>query len=288
MANYLIQHLVIIGVGSIGASLGLALRRSGAVKKVTGVGRSEANLKIAHRRGAIDAYSTNAATAVKTADVVFLAVPVQTMAQIMQQINASLPATAIVSDAGSTKVQVIKDAEQHLGNIANFVPAHPIAGTEKSGAEAAIFDLYKNRNVILCPSAKTSSQAVNLISRMWQTCLANIEIMAADRHDSLLAMTSHLPHMLAYGLVDCLAQSADSEQIFHYAAGGFRDFTRIASSDPIMWRDICVSNRDALIAAMEYYMRNMQNLYAAIKAEDGQQLEQIFSRAKRARDKFLG
>lgn len=284
----LINHLVIIGVGSIGASLGLALRRSGCVRKVTGVGRCEDNLKIAHRRGAIDAYSRDAAEAVKTADMVFLAVPMKTMRSVMENINANLPKHAIVTDGGSAKRSIIKDAEVALDNFAQFVPGHPIAGTEKSGANAALLDLFEQRNVILTPTESTDSNATEQVKAMWQAAGANVEIMDAEHHDLVLALTSHLPHMLAYGLVDCLSNQSESDEIFQYAAGGFRDFTRIASSDPIMWRDICVSNRDALIAAMDKYMEDMKSLYRAIKAEDGKELEAIFTRAKTARDQFLG
>ena len=284
----MINHLVIVGVGSIGASLGLALRREGFVKKVTGVGRGLENLKVAQQRGAIDEYSTDAASAVANADMVFLAVPMGTMRATLQSIKDSLPANAIVTDGGSTKGSVIKDFAEVFGSTEQFVPGHPIAGTEKSGAAAAIHDLYKNRRVLLTPDAETNAGALKLVREMWQVTGAKVEEMSAEHHDTVLAATSHLPHMLAFGLVDSLAKMEDVDEIFKYAAGGFRDFTRIASSDPTMWRDICVNNRDALMSSMERYLDDMKEIYAAVDKGDADKLQEIFSTAKSTRDKFCG
>ena len=284
----MINHLVIIGVGSIGASLGLALRREGFVQKVTGVGRGIENLKIAQQRGAIDEYSTDAAAAVATADVVFLAVPMGTMRASLETIKNTLPANAIVTDGGSTKGSVIKDFAEVFGSTKQFVPGHPIAGTEKSGAAAAIHDLYNDRRVLLTPDANTNPDALTIVREMWKVTGAKVEEMSAEHHDTVLAATSHLPHMLAFGLVDSLAKMDDVDEIFKYAAGGFRDFTRIASSDPTMWRDICVNNREALMASMDRYLDDMKEIYAAVAKGDGDKLQEIFSMAKMTRDKFCG
>lgn len=284
----MINHLVIIGVGSIGASLGLALRREGFVQKVIGVGRGIENLKIAQQRGAIDEYSTDAAAAVATADVVFLAVPMGTMRASLETIKNTLPANAIVTDGGSTKGSVIKDFAEVFGSTKQFVPGHPIAGTEKSGAAAAIHDLYNDRRVLLTPDANTNPDALTIVREMWKVTGAKVEEMSAEHHDTVLAATSHLPHMLAFGLVDSLAKMDDVDEIFKYAAGGFRDFTRIASSDPTMWRDICVNNREALMASMDRYLDDMKEIYAAVAKGDGDKLQEIFSMAKMTRDKFCG
>lgn len=284
----MINHLVIIGVGSIGASLGLALRREGYVQKVTGVGRGIENLKIAQQRGAIDQYTTDAASAVETADVVFLAVPMGTMRAAMESIKDALPANAIVTDGGSTKGSVIKDFAEVFGSTEQFVPGHPIAGTEKSGASAAIHDLYKDRRILLTPDSTTKPEALHTIREMWKVTGAQVEEMSAEHHDKVLAATSHLPHMLAFGLVDSLARMDDVDEIFRYAAGGFRDFTRIASSDPTMWRDICINNREALMQSMERYLDDMRELYSAVDAGDADKLMQMFVRAKSTRDQFCG
>ena len=284
----MINHLVIIGVGSIGASLGLALRREGFVQKVTRVGRGIENLKIAQQRGAIDEYSTDAAAAVVTADVVFLAVPMGTMRASLETIKNTLPANAIVTDGGSTKGSVIKDFVEVFGSTQQFVPGHPIAGTEKSGAAAAIHDLYNDRRVLLTPDANTNPDALTIVREMWKVTGAKVEEMSSEHHDTVLAATSHLPHMLAFGLVDSLAKMDDVDEIFKYAAGGFRDFTRIASSDPTMWRDICVNNREALMASMDRYLDDMKEIYAAVAKGDGDKLQEIFSMAKMTRDKFCG
>ncbi len=284
----MINHLVIIGVGSIGASLGLALRREGFVQTVTGVGRSIDNLHLAQQRGAIDQYTTHAAQAVETADVVFLAVPMGSMRAAMEAIKDHLPASAIVTDGGSTKGSVIRDFAEVFGSTRQFVPGHPIAGTEKSGAAAALHDLYKDRRVLLTPNADTPAESLQRIQQMWQATGAIVEQMSAEHHDKVLAATSHLPHMLAFGLVDSLARMDDVEEIFRYAAGGFRDFTRIASSDPTMWRDICINNREALMQSMQRYLDDMKAIYSAVDQADADALMEIFSRAKSLRDQFCG
>lgn len=283
-----IQHLVIIGVGSIGASLGLALKQAGFVARVTGVGRSLDNLELAVERGAIDAYNTDAAAAVADADLVFLAVPMGTMRSVLADIAGALPASAILTDGGSTKCSVISDVQAVVGDRVHFVPGHPIAGTEKSGAAAALVDLYRERRVLLTPTEGTDPQALNLVRQMWQAAGARVEEMSPEHHDKVLAATSHLPHMLAFGLVDSLARMDDVQEIFRYAAGGFRDFTRIASSDPTMWKDICIHNREALLEAMDRYVADVKDIYDAVDKGDGDALLEIFARAKATRDQFCG
>lgn len=282
----MIDRLCIIGVGLIGGSLALALKDAGYCKSVVGVGRSQANLDLALELGVIDEATQDAATGVADADMVMLSVPVGATGAVCTQIKESLSSTAILTDAGSVKGSVVEQVREAFGGTlpAQFVAGHPIAGTEKSGAGAAFSTLYKGRRVLLTPTDKTASDAVNKVRAMWERAGALVEVMGVDHHDRVLAATSHLPHMLAFGLVDSLAKQERSEEIFRYAAGGFRDFTRIASSDPTMWRDICIHNRDAILSALQAYEQDLREIHDAIRDADEQSLQTIFSRAKAARD----
>ncbi len=284
-----INRLCIIGVGLIGGSLALALKQAGAVGSVIGVGRGLANLQAAVRLGVIDEFSHEPAIGVRGADMVVLAVPVGTTAQVCEQIRDHLSPSAVLTDVGSVKGEVVAQVKSAFGEIpANFVPGHPIAGTEKSGAAAAFAELYRDRKVLLTPLTETSEAALKQVEQMWQAAGAVVETMEVEHHDAVLAVTSHLPHMLAFGLVDSLARMEASDEIFRYAAGGFRDFTRIASSDPVMWRDICIHNKRALLAAMERFESELAELREAIAGGDADRLTTIFSRAKAARDRFSG
>lgn len=286
----MIDRLCLIGVGLIGGSLSLALRQSGYVKTVVGVGRNAPNLQDALDQNIIDQASHDAASAVEAADMVVLAVPVGSTGKIFAQIKDHLKPGAVVTDVGSVKGDVVAQIEAVAGGVLPdyFVPGHPIAGNEKSGAEAAFPELYRGRRVLLTPVETTRSSALAAVREMWETAGAVVEELPVLHHDRVLAMTSHLPHMLAFGLVDSLARQEASEEIFRYAAGGFRDFTRIASSDPVMWRDICLHNRDALLAALNNYQQDLSELKKAIEEEDVDTLQEIFSRAKKARDSFFG
>jgi prephenate dehydrogenase len=282
-----VQKICIIGTGLIGGSLALALRRAGFVQQFTGAGRTEATLKKAVELGVIDSYETDLAKAVSDVDIVVVAVPLGAMKAVFEQIAPGLSENTVVTDAGSAKQSVIQDAEAVFGEKAcRFVPAHPIAGTERSGVGAAFKELYDNRRVIVTPTTSTEAEAVDLVCAMWQAAGAEVETMSAEHHDMVLAGTSHLPHLLAFGLVDCLNNLDDVDEIFRFAAGGFRDFTRIASSDPVMWRDICLSNREDVMAMMKRYFKEMDKMYEALKESDGEKLKEIFIRAKKARDDF--
>lgn len=283
----MIRRLAVIGVGLIGGSLALALRRAGAVKEVIGCGRGQANLDKAVELGIIDRYVTDPAQAVEGADMVLLAVPLGGMRGVFESIRDSLAPDAVVTDAGSAKTCVVEDAKAVFGQPPPFlVPGHPIAGTEKSGASAALADLFVGRRVILTPLPETAADAKARVRRMWETAGAVVEEMDVRHHDEVLAATSHLPHVLAFALVDALGRMGDSEEIFHYAAGGFRDFTRIASSDPVMWRDICLANRDALLGVLRNYQSELDAVADAIARADGRELQALFQRAKAARDRF--
>ncbi len=286
----MIGCLCVIGVGLIGGSLALALKAAGAVGEVVGVGRSAANLALARERGIIDRASHDPARAVQGADLVLLAVPVGSVEAVCRQLAETLPETAVLTDVGSVKGAVVAQVRRAFGGRvpARFVPGHPIAGTEQSGAGAAFAELYRGRRVLLTPLPETDPAATARVEAMWRAAGAEVEQMSVAHHDEVLAATSHLPHMLAFGLVDSLARQEESREIFRYAAGGFRDFTRIASSDPVMWRDICVHNAEAILAALQAYRADLAELERAIAARDGAALEAIFRRAKAARDRFCG
>jgi prephenate dehydrogenase len=285
----MIQRLAIIGVGLIGGSLARALRRAGAVHEVVGCGRSLGNLQRAVELGVIDRYSQDPAEAVAGADLVFLAVPLGAMAATFAAIRDHLAPAAILTDGGSVKGSVVEDARQVFGQPPpRFVPGHPIAGTEQSGVDASFAELYRNRRVILTPLPGTDPAATAQVQAMWEACGAEVTQMAVDHHDEVLAATSHLPHLLAYSLVDSLARLRENDEIFRYAAGGFRDFTRIASSHPIMWRDICLANRQALGQMLDRFQAELAELAAAVGRGDGEVLLEVFERAKAARDRYVG
>ncbi len=284
-----IGKLCIIGVGLIGGSVARALRECNCVDSIVGVGRNLENLRRAEKLGVIDAYSTDIAKAVEGADIVLVAVPLGAMQAVFKQIQPHLSADTIVTDVGSAKQSVIAAAQQIFNErLPKFVPGHPIAGTEKSGVEASFAELFQHRRVILTPGEQTDPAALNKIKLLWQACGAQVMEMDAVHHDTVLAATSHLPHMLAYALVDTLARMDDSQEIFDYAAGGFRDFTRIASSDPVMWHDICLANREQLVKVIRAFSDDLHRLCDAMEQGDSEFIKTTFTRAKNARDKFCG
>ena len=287
MADFNIQRLCIIGVGSIGGSLACALRKAGVVDEIVGAGRHAENLKKAVELGVIDRYELDLQKAVDSADMVVLAVPLGAMESIFKIIAPHLKDNAILTDVGSTKGSVVQAAENAFGQLPpNLVPGHPIAGTEKSGVEAAFAELFKDRRIIITPTSVSDKTAISQVRSMWEACGAEVVEMEVEHHDEVLAATSHLPHMLAYTLVDTLARMDDSQEIFDYAAGGFRDFTRIASSDPQMWHDICLANRDALVNMLERFSAELKDLTEAVKRNDSDYMKNMFARAKKARDAF--
>ncbi|MFV2030940.1 MAG: prephenate dehydrogenase [Gammaproteobacteria bacterium] len=285
----MIDRLAIIGVGLIGSSLALALRQAGAVGHVVGSGRSQKNLEKGVELGVIDSYQLSISDAVKGADIVVLAVPLGAMPAVFEQVAVSISDRTVITDVGSAKASVVKVASKFLGDrIGQFVPGHPIAGTEKSGVEAGFASLYQNRKVILTPLDSTDQRSVETIDAMWRKCGAGIEYLSVQHHDKVLAATSHLPHMLAYALVNFLSGLNDHDEIFKYAAGGFRDFTRIASSDPVMWRDVCISNGEALLALIDQYKNELDQVSIAIQNQDAERLLELFGKAKSERDSMVG
>lgn len=283
----MINKLVIIGVGLIGGSFALALREAGLVREVVGVGRSAENLSAALGMYVIDRYA-EAAQAVQDAEVVLLAVPVGQMGPMMAAIAPHLAPHTIVTDAGSTKQDVVALARVYLAqHLAQFVPGHPIAGAERSGVKAAGANLFRERNVVLTPLPETDPAARELITKLWQACGAKVSEMTPALHDEVFAAVSHLPHLLAFALVDYIAAQPNAEALFGFAAGGFRDFTRIAGSSPEMWRDICLANRGALLQQLVGYEAELARIKQLIEQGDGEALEKLFEHARDARQRNL-
>ncbi|MEJ2105829.1 MAG: prephenate dehydrogenase/arogenate dehydrogenase family protein [Acidiferrobacteraceae bacterium] len=284
----MINRLAIIGIGLIGGSLARALRRAGAVGEVVGYGRSLANLKLAVDLGVVDHAETSIDAAIENADVVVLAVPVGAMGEILGRIADSVTRETVVTDVGSVKAEVLLAAREALGSkVSRFVPGHPIAGTEQSGVAAAREDLFEHHKVILTPDAETDPGAVETVRAMWEAVGGIVRTMDAQQHDMVLAASSHLPHVLAFALVDMLVRRDEHREIFDYAAGGFRDFTRIAGSDPVMWSDICAANAGPVLELIEQYREDLKELARAIEQGDGKWLEQVFRRARRARETYI-
>jgi prephenate dehydrogenase len=282
------MRLAVIGVGLIGGSFALALKQAGKVTHVVGVGRSRANLDAARERGIIDSVAPDAAVAALDADLVMVAAPVGQFDSIFRALASRLKPAAIVTDAGSTKRDVVAAARAALGKqIAQFVPGHPVAGAEKSGAAAASAELFKARRVVLTPLKENSPATVAKIRSLWEACGARVTRLEPDEHDAVLAAVSHLPHLLAYALVHDIAGRGNAEQLFAYAAGGFRDFTRIASSHPEMWRDICIANRELLLAELRRYSAQLGLVERLLEQADGDALEKLFTQAREARDRWL-
>ena len=284
----LVGKLVIFGIGLIGGSLALALKKRHAVARVVGVGRSRANLLAARRLGIIDEIAADPALAVQDADLVLLAVPLGQTAAVLARIAPHLGPRTIVTDAGSTKRDVIAHARKYLGAaFARFVPAHPIAGTEKSGARAAFPTLFNDHQLIVTPAPETDARAVSRVSAIWKLAGMRVTTMRAADHDRVYALVSHLPHVLAFALVGQIADYADAAVLFRHTGGGFRDSTRIAGSSPEMWRDVCLANRDALLAALDDYLDELELLRGMIEASDGEGLAARFTAARAARAKWL-
>ena len=270
----------------IGGSLAGALKRNGFAGRISALVRRESTGQRGVELALVDDYSTDPGTLIPHADMIMLAVPMLSMRQQMQMISAHVSSEAIITDAGSVKMPFVADALAVFGNLSNVVPGHPIAGREKTGVDAADSSLYINRRVLLTPVEQTLPKAVARVQQLWEMAGANVESLTPEHHDRVLAATSHLPHVLAFTLVDTLATQQEAEEIFRYAAGGFRDFSRIASSDPVMWRDVCISNRQAILQSMDSLDAHLRALRSAIESSDADAIEATFARAKAARDKY--
>jgi prephenate dehydrogenase len=282
-----LKKLVIFGVGLIGGSVALALKKTKTPVTIVGVGRSTESLQTALDLGVIDADTSDVAAAIKDADLVLIAAPVAQTPAILNAIKPHLKASTVITDAGSTKSDVLQCAKDILGEQFNqFIGGHPIAGAEKSGVSAATADLYMNKNVVLTPTAETAPEAIALVKNLWQACGANVSEMTAATHDGIFAAVSHLPHLLAFALVDDIASRVNAQQLFGFAASGFRDFTRIAGSHPEMWRDISLANRTALLNELDAYQAELARLHDLLEREDGNGLHALFERASIARNNW--
>ncbi|MEO8332262.1 MAG: prephenate dehydrogenase/arogenate dehydrogenase family protein [Gallionella sp.] len=284
MAKPLFNKVVIFGVGLIGGSFAMALRKAHAVESVVGFGRSEKTLAQAWQLGVINRIGKDVAAEVGDADLVFLATPVGQMAELMALIAPHLGKNTLVTDGGSTKSDVVREAYAQLGSkVAQFVPAHPIAGAEQSGATAARADLFQWKKVVLTPLPENSAESVARVRHAWELCGAMVKELTPAQHDEIFAAVSHLPHLLSFALVHDLSQRDDRELLLSFAASGFRDFTRIAASSPEMWRDICLSNRDALLKELQIYIAELNNISTSLAAGDAEKLEQTFRAAQQLR-----
>jgi prephenate dehydrogenase len=282
------DKVVICGVGLIGGSFALALKSALATRRVVGMGRTRAPLEQALKHCVIDQIATDWGDALAGADLVLLGMPVGQMPAVMAALGPHLGPDTLVTDGGSTKSDVVAAARAALGGkIAQFVPGHPIAGAEKSGVGAAMADLYRDKRVVLTPLAENRPESVAKVRSAWEACGAKVSQLSADEHDRVFAAVSHLPHLLAFALVHDLAGRNNADQLFSFAAGGFRDFTRIASSHPEMWRDICVANRQALLPELDAYMIELMRTRVLLAGADSSGLETMFDTARTRRDAWL-
>jgi prephenate dehydrogenase len=282
------DKVVIVGVGLIGGSFALGLKAAGAVGTVVGLERSGEALARALQLGIVDQAYATPEQALRGADLVLIAAPVAQTPAILESLLPWLEPHTIVTDAGSTKSDVVANARAVMKErIAQFVPGHPIAGRESNGPDAAIPDLYRGKKAVLTPLPENPQAAIDQVASAWRACGAIIHVLTPGEHDKVFAAVSHLPHLLAYALVDDIANKAHADLLFQYAASGFRDFTRIAGSSPEMWRDISLANRDALLGELDAYLAQLQSLRARLAAADGPGLEAVYGNAQRARRAWI-
>ncbi len=282
------NKIAIFGVGLIGGSFALALKRAGAVEQIVGIGRSAASLSRARELGIIDLASTSIESALHGTDLVLIAAPVAQTESILASIAPHLGTDTVVTDAGSTKSDVVTAARRTLGaKIGQFVPGHPIAGRELNGPDAAIADLYIGKKVVLTALPENTEGNISRVADAWQKCGAVIHRLTAEKHDRVFAAVSHLPHLLAYALVDDIAKKPHADLLFQYAASGFRDFTRIAGSSPEMWRDISLANQAALLVELDFYMAQLGRLRELLAARNGTGIEEIYANAQHARQSWM-
>jgi cyclohexadieny/prephenate dehydrogenase len=279
------ERVALIGLGLIGASLSHVMRREGLARHIAGHAKTELTRNRAMELGLCQSMHETAAAAAAGADLVVLCVPVSACGPIAKEISSALAPGAIVTDVGSVKQAVVRDVAPHIPDGVDFVPGHPIAGTEYSGPDAGFADLFQNRWCILTPPAGTNAKAVARLKALWTACGAHVDFMTPEHHDLVLAITSHLPHLIAYNIVTTAAdlEQVTSSEVIKYSAGGFRDFTRIAASDPIMWRDVFLNNREAVLEMLGRFSEDLSALQRAIRWSDGEKLIQLFTRAREIR-----
>ena len=282
-----IGNLCVVGVGLIGGSFAKALKQAGFAGNITGVFRDAAKGEEAIAMGVVDEAFTDIVSAAAIADVIMLTVPMLSMREKLEQIAPVLPSHTIITDGGSVKQAFIDDARACLPRLNRLVPGHPIAGKELSGLAAVDASLFEQHRILLTPIEETDSDALDMVRALWETVGGIVETLTPDHHDQMLALTSHLPHVLAFAIVDMLAARQEVGEVFKYSAGGFRDFTRIASGEPVMWRDICLSNKAPVMNAIEEFEAGLSAIKQAMAADDAQALETVFRGARDTRNKFI-
>jgi prephenate dehydrogenase len=283
----MISKITIIGVGLIGGSLARALKEKNLAKVIFGYGRDQSRLEGAQKSNVIDDFSTSIKEAIVDAEIIVIATPVGTFQSILREIEPIVSSNVIITDVGSTKTDIVNSVNDVLrAKSSCFIPAHPIAGKEKSGFEVSDAKLFEGKKVIITPQENNLSESIKTIEKMWKSVGAEVDFMSSESHDNLLGMTSHLPHMLAFSLVNYLVDQNPTASI--YAGGGFKDFSRIASGDAVMWRDICLQNKDQIISHLKGYQSTLNDLLDAIDDENSEKLDHLFTTAKKTRDSWIG
>lgn len=285
MNRPMFQRMALIGLGLMGSSISHAARRAGLVGSIAGTARTLATVETARSLGIIDEGFSDARSAVEGADLVILCVPVGSCGRIAEEIAPALAPGALLSDVGSVKAAVLRDVAPHVRRDVHFVPAHPVAGTEQSGPESGFAELFDGRWCILTPGPSTSLAVIEKLGAFWRALGSHVEVMTPEHHDLVLAITSHIPHLIAFNIVTTAAhlERVTDSEVIKFSAGGFRDFTRIAASDPIMWRDIFLNNKEAVLEMLGRFTEDLTALQRAIRFGDGEALERVFSEARRLR-----
>ncbi|MBZ9851087.1 prephenate/arogenate dehydrogenase family protein [Mesorhizobium sp. CA14] len=289
MAPPMFEKIALVGIGLIGSSLARVVRREGLARRIAIATRSQSTLKRAEELGLGDSYSTDACEAVRDADLVIVSVPVGSSGEVAAEIAPALKKGAILTDVGSTKASVIAQIEPHVPEGVHFIPGHPLAGTEKSGPDAGFADLFENRWCIFTPLPGSDPAALETLSEFWRRCGSNIDTMDPQHHDMTLAIVSHLPHIIAYNIVGTAddLEAVTKSEVIKYSASGFRDFTRLAASDPTMWRDVCLHNKDAILEMLARFSEDLASLQRAIRWGDGEKLFDLFTRTRAIRRSII-
>ncbi|MER8820413.1 prephenate/arogenate dehydrogenase family protein [Mesorhizobium sp. M0991] len=289
MTSPMFEKIALVGIGLIGSSLARVIRREGLAGQVAISTRSEETLARARELGLGDTYTTDAKEAVRDADLVIVSVPVGSSGTVAAEIAPALKKGAILTDVGSTKASVIAQMQPHVPDGVHFIPGHPLAGTEKSGPDAGFAELFENRWCIFTPLPGTDPAALEKLSEFWRRCGSNIDTMDPQHHDMTLAIVSHLPHIIAYNIVGTAddLESVTKSEVIKYSASGFRDFTRLAASDPTMWRDVCLHNKDAILEMLARFSEDLSSLQRAIRWGDGEKLFDLFTRTRAVRRSII-
>ena len=289
LKKFLFNEVLIIGIGLIGSSIALSLKKNGIAKKVVGYSKTEKTRKIAKKKNIVDVVINKISDRISDIDLIIICTPLSTYEKIFKLIDPHLSKQTIVTDVGSAKSLIIKNFRRSKGREYDFIPAHPIAGTEQSGPNAGFHELFIDRWCIITPIRENKKRNINTIKKMWKLMGSNVEIMTPDRHDQTMAITSHLPHLIAYNIVSTAAdiENVTKSDVIKYSASGFRDFTRIAASDPTMWRDVLLNNKDALLEVISRFSEDLSMLQKAIRWDDGDTLYKLFSKTRKIRNKII-